>query len=108
MKHTTKRDIRTIFGIGFTVLLTACIADIQVCMTDINPQGWNEGISVTYPNKDTTALRDLYVVIRHDERAVEAEIPVIIQTLTPDSLTFEEMISIRIPPRRFDRVFERN
>ena len=108
MKHRAKREIRTILGIGCAVLLTACMADIRVCMTDVNPQGWNEGVSVTYPNEDTTALRDLYVVIRHDERAAGTEIPVTIQTLTPDSLTCEETIPIRIPPRRFDRAVERN
>ncbi len=110
MKFISGTYLRGAFYLGCAVLLCNCMAQERVHVADVNPLGWskNEPAIVYFPNQDTASMCDLYVVVRYDNRAAGKQIALTIDTESPDSLRFQEPFTLRIPPRNFDRPFERN
>ena len=54
------------FALAAATMIAAagCIAPQPVVMSDIDPHGWSEPVTLTVRNDDTLSLRTLSVVLR--------------------------------------------
>lgn len=79
------------------VLLVAagCIAPQSVVMSDVDPQGWNEAVTLTVRNDDTLSLRTLYIVLRYNADFRCDSLPLDIAVSLPDAGQFAEQVVLR-------------
>lgn len=94
------RKFRTLLSLMAGVLLVGCITPERVAMCDVQPAGWEERVEVRYANSDTTALCELRVVLRLEERFVADSLTLRITTLSPDSLRASEYHRLHLPVSR--------
>ena len=73
------------------------MAELQVCMADVDPLGWEGTVTVEYANADSVALRDLALVCRYGRDAKPGAIPLRIEIVTPDSLVAVETVRLQLP-----------
>ena len=86
-----------------TAFFFSCLAEEQVCMTDVNPLGWECTVEAEYANADTLALHDLILVVRYGRDAKPGAMLLQIETITPDSLAAVDTVRLRIPAQKMQR-----
>lgn len=72
------------------ISLTSCISSHQSFVIETTDREWSEQIEVVIPNEDTTSLRDLRIVLRHDNTFKHDKVNVTIVTIRPDSVAYGE------------------
>lgn len=80
-----------------TVLIYSCCT--SVCterVADVDPHGWHTDTParVTVENTDTVAKCDISLLVRVDNTFVPQTLPVVIRTIMPDSVNFEETFNL--------------
>lgn len=92
----TKRYTATLFAA--VVCLAMCVAcgidQCRVAMTDVDSGSWDDTITVSYENIDTTAVYDLSVVLHVSHDFDLPELPLNIEILTPDSMRLREDVTL--------------
>lgn len=74
-----------------------CQASRQVTVADVDPFAWNGPAELLIENTDTTALRDIELFLRCNDRFGEDTLTVRITTLAPDTLRCVELLPIHFP-----------
>lgn len=69
-------------------------------VADVDPQGWHTDApaTVTVINTDTVALYDIAILVRADNTLGQQTLPIVIRTITPDSIRFEETLNLPLMP----------
>lgn len=84
----------------FLIVLTcvSCMPKLIQYVTDINPAGWNgsEAAMVNYQNDDSVLMCDISLILRVDRTFSKDKLSLIIETITPDSLSFKELFTIGV------------
>ena len=88
---------------GVAVGMAACAAVLGGCstasrsyMAEIRGGRWSEPVSIVMPNADTTGLYDLRIAMRHDGSPVGTTVTMTVRTVGPDSLWFEEPLTMTV------------
>ena len=82
------------------VLLGSCsVGESVVAMGDVSLDGWDEPVSITYHNVDTSSLLDLDVTLHVNRRFEAPSIALEITTFTPDSLRYSESVTLPVRVR---------
>ncbi len=76
-------------------VLAGCIAPQSVVMSDVDPQGWSEPLTLAVRNDDTLSLRTLSVVLRYNGNFRCDSLPLDISVLLPDAGRFAEEVVLR-------------
>lgn len=79
------------------LLFTGCMSPHQAVVTDVNALAWCDSAAVAIRNNDTLAMRELRILVRSNEAFDGDTLTLRIATLSPDSLRYEESLTIRIP-----------
>lgn len=96
-------------GGGWRVVLAAwaavaagCISDHRSDVAPVNPAGWSAGSPavVEIDNDDTLSMRELWLLVRHNDDLPSGRLPLIVQTVAPDSTVYAERVAL--PVRRED------
>lgn len=69
-------------------------------MTDVDAVAWSKPTTVTFANTDTTARRDVSLLLRLNDHFTADTLTVSIALHTPDSLHFREDFRLTIPLRQ--------
>ena len=69
-------------------------------MADVDPLGWREAAEVCFPNADTLAVCDLWLVVRYDAAFAGGPVDLEVTTVAPDSLRATEPFTLRLAPSR--------
>ena len=69
-------------------------------MADVDPLGWREAAEVRFPNADTLAVCDLWLVVRYDAAFAGGPVDLEVTTVAPDSLRATEPFTLRLAPSR--------
>lgn len=78
-----------------SVTLVQCrMAECNVALADVNVISWSDEAVVTFCNDDTTALRNLDLVLHVDRSFDSRELRFDIAVITPDSLRCVERVTV--------------
>lgn len=77
------------------IAAAGCIAPQSVVMSDVDPQGWYEPVTLTVRNEDTLSLRTLSVVLRYNGDFRCDSLPLDIAVSLPDAGQFAEHVVLR-------------
>ena len=89
------RSIERILVAIVASTLCSCLAPHNVEMVDVDMESWHSADSLVYDNIDTLSLRNLNIAIRYNDNFKQSVLPLKIGITTPDSLYFEEEITLR-------------
>lgn len=69
-------------------------------VADVDPRGWRTDApaTITFLNGDTAAMYDMVLLVRVDNTFSSRTLPVVIRTITPDSVRFEEKLNLPLKP----------
>ena len=70
------------------------MVECDVALTDVNVASWRDEAAITWFNSDTTALRDLDLVLHVDRSFDCRELQLEIAVTTPDSLRYVERVTV--------------
>ena len=91
------RVVTLVLGL-ITLVMVGCGSEERtVQMHDTEAKVWSESESFRYDNSDTLHRRKILISVRYDGDYVEAEVPMKILTVSPDSMVLEEQFTLRIP-----------
>lgn len=76
-------------------VVAGCIAPQSVVMSDVDPQGWSEPLTLAVRNDDTVSLRTLSVVLRYNGNFRCDSLPLDVSVSLPDAGRFTEEIVLR-------------
>ncbi len=78
-----------------TVVMCSCLSRHTELMTEVNPAGWHPGkpAVITYDNDDTLSRRTIDLLVRYRGNKF-GPLDLDITTLTPDTLTLTERVTI--------------
>ena len=80
-----KRILRA--GLLLALLPAAgCLSPHRSAVADVDPLGWREAAEVRFPNADTLAVCDLWLVVRYDAAFAGGPVDLEVTTVAPDSL----------------------
>ena len=84
-----KRILRA--GLLLALLPAAgCLSPHRSAVADVDPLGWREAAEVRFPNADTLAVCDLWLVVRYDAAFAGGPVDLEVTTVAPDSLRATE------------------
>ena len=85
------------FALAAAAMIAAagCIAPQPVVMSDTDPHGWSEPVTLTVRNDDTLSLRTLSVVLRYNGDFRCDSLPLDIAVSLPDAEQFAEHVVLR-------------
>lgn len=69
-------------------IATGCRTDVPAVVKSVNPQGWNEAVTLIVDNRDTVSERLISIVLRH--AAVCDSLPLYVEVSTPDTKYYGE------------------
>lgn len=93
-----KRILRA--GLLLALLPAAgCLSPHRSAVADVDPLGWREAAEVRFPNADTLAVCDLWLVVRYDAAFAGGPVDLEVTTVAPDSLRATEPFTLRLAPR---------
>lgn len=72
-------------------------------MTDVDVRGWDQTASVEMINSDTATIRNLEIFVRYVPEMVGDSIKLTINTIAPDSTSYDEEITIHFDTQISDR-----
>ena len=79
-----KRILRA--GLLLALLPAAgCLSQHRSAVADVDPLGWREAAEVRFPNADTLAVCDLWLVVRYDAAFAGGPVDLEVTTVAPDS-----------------------
>ena len=94
-----KRILRA--GLLLALLPAAgCLSQHRSAVADVDPLGWREAAEVRFPNADTLAVCDLWLVVRYDAAFAGGPVDLEVTTVAPDSLRATEPFTLRLAPSR--------
>ena len=94
-----KRILRA--GLLLALLPAAgCLSPHRSAVADVDPLGWREAAEVRFPNADTLAVCDLWLVVRYDAAFAGGPVDLEVTTVAPDSLRATEPFTLRLAPSR--------
>ena len=94
-----KRILRA--GLLLALLPAAgCLSPHRSAVADVDPLGWREAAEVRFPNADTLAVCDLWLVVRYDAAFAGGPVDLEVTTVAPDSLRATEPFTLRLARRR--------
>lgn len=70
---------------------------VDTVVTDVRPGGWSDAAALEYENADTLSLRDMTLMVRHDDRIAGDSVTLRISVYTPDSLLLKESLRLDVP-----------
>lgn len=92
-----KRILRA--GLLLALLPAAgCLSPHRSAVADVDPLGWREAAEVRFPNADTLAVCDLWLVVRYDAAFAGGPVDLEVTTVAPDSLRATEPFTLRLAP----------
>lgn len=98
MKRSRSRAIGLPIVAGLCAAgLIGCISPQQVYVTDTNPTSWWRSVEIVVPNADTVTPRDFTLLLRSNETLPHDTLTLRIALEAPDSLRYEELVTLRIP-----------
>lgn len=77
-----------------------CLSPHRSAVADVDPLGWREAAEVRFPNADTLAVCDLWLVVRYDAAFAGGPVDLEVTTVAPDSLRATEPFTLRLAPSR--------
>lgn len=84
----------------FLIALTcaSCMPKLTQYVTDINPDGWSDSevVQVNYQNEDSVSMCEISLILRVERTFSKQKLPLIIETISPDSLSFKESFTIAV------------
>lgn len=86
---------------------TGCGPHTQSEAVDVDAGMWNAPAVIELANTDTVTLRDLRLFIRCNERFTADSLPLQVMVLSPDSLRYEEHVTLRPVPGRHPAALNR-
>ena len=90
-----KRILRA--GLLLALLPAAgCLSPHRSAVADVDPLGWREAAEVRFPNADTLAVCDLWLVVRYDAAFAGGPVDLEVTTVAPDSLRATEPFTLRL------------
>ena len=95
-----KRILRA--GLLLALLPAAgCLSQHRSAVADVDPLGWREAAEVRFPNADTLAVCDLWLVVRYDAAFAGGPVDLEVTTVAPDSLRATEPFTLRLAAVRY-------
>lgn len=90
--------IYTISAAWYLFAMSGCLSHHTERVADIDPLGWRGGdtIRVGYDNTDTVRLRKISLIFRYNSSFHTDTLRVVLRTVSPDSLCFEEKLRLPI------------
>ena len=77
-----KRILRA--GLLLALLPAAgCLSPHRSAVADVDPLGWREAAEVRFPNADTLAVCDLWLVVRYDAAFAGGPVDLEVTTVSP-------------------------
>ena len=90
-----KRILRA--GLLLALLPAAgCLSPHRSAVADVDPLGWREAAEVRFPNADTLAVCDLWLVVRYDAAFAGGPVDLEVTTVAPVSLRATEPFTLRL------------
>ena len=74
--------------------LAGCITPETSQMAGVSMHSWSEAVSVSYINNDSLIVRNLNIAMRYNNHFKRRALPIKIVVMTPDSLYFEDSITL--------------
>lgn len=108
------RLINVILAVAATMLVACGGTNHSVEIHDTESRVWSTSEEFQYDNSDTLSRRKLEITVRYDGDYVDAELPLKVLTVSPDSMVLEESFTLRIPqladmrPEEHTFVYRRN
>lgn len=72
-----------------------CTSPRLSVVTDVDSRSWERPADIILENTDTTTLRDVTIFLRSNRRFEADSLPLHLLILTPDSLRYEERLTLR-------------
>ncbi len=91
---------------AFVATMASCGVEspTQSYLSDVDPLMWRQVAPIAINNRDTTSMRDIAIVVRHQPHERLDSITLRITTQSPDSTRFTEKITIRLGAKRRRRL----
>jgi predicted small secreted protein len=78
------------------IALSGCNTTDPARMVGVDIEHWSSAATLEYDNCDTTAVRSLNIALRYNDTFKASELPLRIAITTPDSLRYEEAITLEL------------
>ncbi|MEG2239878.1 MAG: hypothetical protein RSB23_04835 [Alistipes sp.] len=82
------------------LFFAGCISPHQAVVTNVDLLSWCDSAVVVLHNTDTTALRDLSVIVRFNHQFTRTALPLTIATRTPQGVRYGEPFTLPIQHTR--------
>lgn len=93
-----KRILRA--GLLLALLPAAgCLSPHRSAVADVDPLGWREAAEVRFPNADTLAVCDLWLVVRYDAPFAGGPVDLEVTTVAPIRSARRSLSRCGSPPR---------
>ncbi len=80
-----------------------CIASHQSVVVDVDVDGWSDRAGVEVINTDTVTPRNIEIFARYSPSLVDDSMRLIINTIAPDSTSYDEEVTIYLNTRMLER-----
>ena len=107
LRDTLLTGLLLVGAAGIAGGFAGCTSPYQTAATDVNPAGWEQTAELRLENADTVTLRDLRLFIRCNESFTADSLPLQVMVLSPDSLRYEEHVTLRPVPGRHPAALNR-
>ncbi len=89
-------------AVVWTLLAGGCISPQTAVTADVDPAGWDAAgkARVAFENTDSLRTCEIRIVLRYNGSAPSRTIPLVIETVTPDSLATTERVAVTVPAHR--------
>ncbi len=98
MKRIAKHTV-IVLSMAVAIAAGGCVMPVDTIVRDVSSTAWSAPAVLDYDNADTTSLREMTLIVRHDDRMAGDSVTLLIVVCTPDSLRHEESLRIYIPQR---------
>ncbi len=82
--------------VGCVLIATGCLHPLNVRVIEIDPNGWQNPVTVTYDNQDTLYERTLYATARFRNDFGYDRLTLAITTTTPEGYKWHDTVTIQV------------
>lgn len=83
---------------ALAAVLAGCISDHRSDVAPVNPVEWSAGSSavVEIDNDDTLSMRELWLLVRHNDDLPSGRLMLTVRTVAPDSTEYAERVALPV------------